>query len=110
MRHIPYLILIFILNSCGSRELKSGVTREEAFPANFTDIRERILIPRCANCHGIVESHKLLLEKYVVPGNAKASELWEVVEGGSMPPYSGKLLDEEIEAIAAWIDAGAKND
>jgi hypothetical protein len=39
-----------------------------------------------------------------------ASELFEVIDSGSMPPYGNKLLDEEIEAVRLWIDAGAPHD
>lgn len=94
--------------ACGKREIKSGVT--DPFPAKFTHIRSTILMPRCARCHGLVESRQLLLEKWVVPGDAMASELFESIDSGSMPPYGNKLLDEEVEAVRLWIDAGAPND
>jgi mono/diheme cytochrome c family protein len=67
-------------------------------------------MPRCSRCHSLVESRKLLLEKWVVPGNAASSDLFEATDGGSMPPYGNKLLDEEVEAIRLWIEAGAPND
>lgn len=58
----------------------------------------------------MVESRKLLLGKWVVPGDAAGSELFSAIDGGSMPPYGNKLLDEEIEAVRLWIEAGAPND
>jgi hypothetical protein len=95
-------------SGCGEREVKSGVT--DPFPPHYSDIRSRILMPRCARCHALVESRQLLLEKWVIPGDAMASELYEVIDSGSMPPYGNKLLDEEIEAVRLWIDAGAPHD
>ena len=67
-------------------------------------------MPRCSMCHGLVESRKLLLEKWVTPGDALASPMYHAIDSGSMPPYNNKLLDEEIEAIRLWIDGGAAND
>ena len=109
MRMLLLLIPIAIgWTGCGQREVKSGVS--EPFPPTFSAIRSTILMPRCSRCHSLVESRKLLLEKWVVPGNAASSDLFEVTDGGSMPPYGNKLLDEEVEAIRLWIEAGAPND
>lgn len=96
------------LAACGERKVKSGI--EDPFPADFQSIRARILLPKCGKCHSLVESHKLLLKSWVIPGVATESELYEAIEGGSMPPYGNKLLDEEIESIRQWIDAGAALD
>lgn len=109
MRMLLLLIPIAMSwSACGDREVKSGVT--DPFPAKFSHIRSTILMPRCARCHGLVESRQLLLEKWIVPGDAMASELFEAIDSGSMPPYGNKLLDEEVEAVRLWIDAGAPND
>ena len=109
---LPRLLVFFLFSvallACGDRTLKSGVV--DPFPPRFTVIKERILLPKCGKCHSLVESHKLLMDGWVIPGNAAASELYEATEGGSMPPYGSKLLDEEIEGIRQWIDAGAPLD
>ena len=102
------LSFAWALTSCGDRSVKSGVM--DPFPAEFKVIKQRILLPKCGKCHSFVESHKLLLKNWVVPGAAGESELYEVIEGKSMPPYGNKLLDEEIESIKQWIDSGAKLD
>ncbi len=109
MRKLLLLLpMALSLTACGQREIKSGVT--EPFPAKYSQIRSSILMPRCGRCHSLVESRKLLLEKWVVPGDAMASELFESIDSGSMPPYGNKLLDEEVEAVRLWIEAGAPND
>jgi hypothetical protein len=48
----------------------------------------------------------------IVPGNAAASNLYKHVAGQEQPrmPLGGKLTDEEIAAIKAWIDRGAEWD
>jgi len=100
--------VIASVSACGDRTVKSGV--DQPFPPQFNAIRQKILMPRCAKCHSLVESRKLLLEKWVQPDDADASELYSSIVGGSMPPYGNKLLDEEIEAIRLWIELGAPND
>jgi uncharacterized membrane protein len=104
-------ILFIIFFGCGSENLQ--LPADVAFPPTFTNIRNRILIPRCANCHSGVVSHKVLLatEKMaIVPGNSAESTLYQKIESGEMPKYGQKLTDEEMEAIKSWIDNGAKND
>ncbi len=101
---IPFFLLI----GCGSdRAINSGVADQEAFPPTFTAIRQRIIEPRCTSCHESFVSHNLLVKKFIVPGSPQASELFEEVENGAMPPYGSKLMDEEIEAIRVWIENGA---
>jgi hypothetical protein len=46
--------------------------------------------------------------KYVVPGNASSSMLYQDVVNGSMPP-GGSLTQAQKDAIKNWINAGAQN-
>ncbi len=101
------LVGLIFLSACGSRELSPHTSSEVAFPAQFSSIRDRILIPKCINCHEELSSHKELLQGLVVPGKPASSELYEVISSGFMPPYSDQLLDEEKDAIRVWIEKGA---
>lgn len=103
-------VLILGLVSCGSRNVKNGLSQEEAFPSTFTAIRNRIIVPKCAVCHEQMLSHKELLKDYVKAGSPENSGFFTEVEGGGMPLYSDKLLDEEVEAIRLWIAKGAPLD
>ena len=47
--------------------------------------------------------------KVVVPGDADASRLAQVVISGKMPPRGDKLTEEEIQFIVNWINAEAPN-
>ncbi len=98
------------LMACGSREVKGGLSQNEAFPATFTSIRDRIILPKCASCHEEMMSYKELTSKYVVAGQPAESEFYTEVEGDGMPLYSDKLLDEEKLAIKTWIEKGAPLD
>src|SRR5262249_18828050 len=45
----------------------------------------------------------------VVPGHRDESLLYQLVSKGKMPPGQTPLAANEIGAIGAWIDAGAKS-
>ncbi len=101
------LVFLVLLTGCGSRELSPRTTADRAFPADFSHIRERILIPKCAPCHENFTSYKVLLDSMVVPGNPAGSELYSIIESDTMPPYSDHLIFEEKAAIKTWIEKGA---
>ena len=88
-----------------------------------TDV-EPILAERCYECHGEevnMNGYSLLRKKEAVrggssglaaiePGNSAASRLIHLVAGVEellfMPPSGGRLSDEEIGVLRAWIDQG----
>ena len=50
-------------------------------------------------------------ENTVIAGDHSASNLWIMINNGSMPPGNNpKLSQDEIDLIALWIDEGAKNE
>ncbi len=80
-----------------------------------------ILDEHCKACHGSMggwdsSSYQSVMESgntapVVIPGDAKASLLAQKLQGtqiaGSIMPPAGKLPDDQIQIILAWIDAGA---
>ena len=85
------------------------------------DVRP-ILKAHCFHCHGEEGETKggldVRLARYllkggesgpaVVPGNAAASHVLELLKKGEMPKGKGRLKDSEIAAIEQWIAGGAK--
>ena len=84
-----------------------------------------VLEGRCVECHGAekrkgglrVDSLAALLKggkhgPSIVPGDARASYLMSRVHGEGpdeqMPPEGDPLDDEQVRALEAWINAGAK--
>jgi mono/diheme cytochrome c family protein len=93
-------------------------------PIDYLRDIKPILTKRCISCHGAEKPRGRLrldtaaaairggdLGPAVVPGDPEASELWLAVRGeGSgerMPLKRPPLSEREIEALRAWIDAGA---
>lgn len=72
---------------------------------------------RCTQCHG--NSAGLDLSSYatimsgsnngdvVIPYDHAASELWQRVNSGQMPPGNNDLTDIQVNLITQWIDEGA---
>ncbi|MDX2035874.1 MAG: DUF1553 domain-containing protein [Isosphaeraceae bacterium] len=82
--------------------------------------RVRSILTRCTACHNADDASADLdltnrasalrggeSGAVLVPGDAKASKLHDLVARRKMPPKK-PLSPEEIEAVRAWIDSGAK--
>jgi len=87
---------------------------------SFADDVLPILLDRCAECHGddnpeeglvLLTHNDLMLGSWygsvVKPGDPAGSYLLELVETGQMPKKGDDLTKAEIDAIIAWIEAGA---
>ena len=75
----------------------------------------------CIQCHGADKKSGLDLRTretvltggtrgvVIIPGNSKASLLYQYIAGAKSPrmPIGGELEEEDIEAIETWIDKGA---
>jgi mono/diheme cytochrome c family protein len=92
----------------------------EAAPVSFKDDILPILERRCVKCHGGEDTEEGLKLKthadimagswngpVVEPGDVENSFLVEQVVEGEMPKKGPKLLPAEIQAIIAWVEAGA---
>jgi mono/diheme cytochrome c family protein len=97
-------------------ESETPSTEEPSSPsaASFSEDVFPILESRCVQCHGPSRtSGGVRLDSYdavmavVVPGDAAASLLVEVVVTGDMPRRGPKLLPSEFETFSAWVSAGA---
>jgi mono/diheme cytochrome c family protein len=88
----------------------------------FGDLYATIFLPSCSggDCHnpGSRGGVNVLTElnafnslvTFVVPGNAAASRLYQIVVSGEMPRGGPRLSSTELADIADWIDRGAPND
>jgi hypothetical protein len=121
--------------SCGGDGVVSMVAPPPPDDApTLTQLQDSIFTPKCGvpGCHGPpapeqgmnlsagntfgytvgVDSTELSGFKRVAPGNAADSYLYMKIAGdprilGVRMPFGGMLTATEIEAVRAWIDAGA---
>lgn len=72
----------------------------------FDDVNDRIIVPRCVECHGA--SGGVNLEGYARVKN-EVPAIKEVVLKYKMmpPPEKEPLTEEELELLKKWIDQGA---
>ncbi len=80
----------------------------------YTMIHNRILTPKCLNCHGPWDVDNLStyesLVTYVNPGDHANSKLFKVINNNFMPKEGAPLTPVEKQAIIKWINEGALND
>jgi hypothetical protein len=135
VRLIPVIALVLSLASCGGDGVVSIVSGPPPDDApTLSELQSSLFTPRCGvpGCHGPpapeqgmnlsagntfaytvgVDSTELSGFKRVAPGDAADSYLYMKLAGdprivGDRMPFGGVLTAEEIEAVGAWIDAGA---
>ena len=119
-----------IVSECEIQSIPAGNANALS---KFSQIQSRIFTPTCAlsGCHGsdtpqanlvlvsgqayanLVNVNSLLYPQYarVQPGNSSESLLIKVLGGGvpTIMPPSGRISQNLIDSIAAWIDNGALN-
>src|SRR5262245_26313666 len=99
--------------------LAATPARADEDKAKLASAAKAVLEKTCARCHangqseggfGFVLDVKLLREKNkIVAGDSAKSRLFKKVQSKEMPPEDEKPrpTDAEIDALKAWIDAGA---
>ncbi len=115
---------LLVLTACDD-EIRLPVQEvSDAVSPDYCGMNE-LMESSCLGCHGPGGSEPDLTdlaelidvessvagELYVVPGDASASYLYAKCAGtqsqGAPMPLGGSISDENVDAIAAWIDAGA---
>ena len=102
-----------------------AVAAGAAFAQSFTKDIAPLLAERCVECHGQTSTMSDLdlrtdesMRKggqhgpVIVPGKSEQSLLYKRLTGQIRPqmPFNGRLTDQQIATIKAWIDQGAKWD
>ncbi len=107
-----------VLSSCNYYETKGVFTSPgTGRPGDtFQTMSRDLFTPFCMRCHqGGEAAGGLELDNYaalvdggaLVPGDAPASYLYEMVVEQSMPPRGGMPSADLIERLRRWIEAGA---
>jgi uncharacterized membrane protein len=111
------MFVAMMLLACGGdgESTPTADTGATTAPAGYTadwDGVQNLFADHCDSCHPATNGIDLRadIDTYVVPGDPDASRLWESLQAQSistMMPPSGKLPDEDIAHVEAWILAGA---
>ncbi len=97
-------------------ELPNDSTGDNA--VSFVSDVAPVLMRRCGNCHvarsrgdfSMRTFETLVAADVLQPGDGNASRLVELIREGEMPKGGGRVADDELAKLVAWIDAGAKYD
>jgi hypothetical protein len=105
------------MNGTETEETDSGSRQNSQLTSNFSDIFEKIIMPKCVSCHSTqLPSDDIDLSSYdaimnsntVSAGNSGMSSLYNSMIAGTMPPV-GAMDPSEIALVGKWIDDGAKD-
>ncbi len=104
MKTLFFLMLILI--GCE----KSGTNEHTLFQTapsieggvNFATLSSFILKPMCVTCHAWADNEAQVRSR-IVPGNPQASDLYILMENGSMPDGGPALTSAQLAVVAAYI-------
>jgi ankyrin repeat protein/mono/diheme cytochrome c family protein len=116
-------VILLLLAGFASLAAQSKLPPAAQIKVDFEKHIQPILAENCHSCHGPdVQQSGLRLDRrqaamrggdygpVITPGNSATSKLIRRVvsgDGGMLMPPTGKLTDEQIGLLRAWIDQGA---
>ena len=113
-----YLILalssVYLLTSCdyhrvkGSGASEGPMTAEAAAHLDYAQVYEKVLKPKCVECHSAVAGNKggANLETYAATVALLIRIKLRALTQGSMPPAKS-LSASEVQLLTTWIENGA---
>jgi len=110
------LIMVSIASIISAQDNRAAATPGKV---DYAKDIEPIFQKSCTMCHGPntqmaglrLDAKQSALAKVIVPGKSIDSHLYQRVAGlgdGARMPIGGRLADDQIAAIKAWIDQGAE--
>jgi len=117
------LVLTVILTSCNYSEIKSpGPVPTATASTDKLWLFDNLFSPKCGSCHTSsgsltggyafdeLTAFNSAVARGISPGNAEESELYSVIQTGTMPPSgSTKPSETETAVLKCWINAGASD-
>ncbi len=107
MKFIFLLLLVSCLPEKGPLTYSVDGVIEEAEGeevTSFKTLQDKILIPKCLDCHGWVLDEEKVKTR-IVPGKPEESRLFRLVENGRMPKGSAPLQTIELEKLRSYIES-----
>jgi len=114
------LVLVFFLAACGGNSTGKKASSSGEGSVSFANDVLPIIDSRCAQCHGGERIEKQLnLLSYstlmagsengpvVIPGDADASKLIELIATQKMPKRGAKLNAVQVQVFTDWVNQGA---
>ena len=120
---MKYLLVVLVV--CSLPALARGEeTTDKLDPAKKEELAAKaslVLRRNCLQCHhgagsasnahfDVRDPQSMIDAGMLSPGDSKGSEIWKLPNRGTMPPKSQpqlrSLIGSDLEALAAWIDAG----
>ena len=120
------MTVLFAFQNCSSPENAETQKSEsdindlyQPMTSNFNDIYNKILLPKCIYCHDgpggdgdvdLSSYNAIMSSGTVMPSSPLSSLLYISMVQTTMPPdFNDRVLPDDLEFVAAWIQAGAKD-
>ncbi|MFM7564412.1 MAG: hypothetical protein ACKO81_15425 [Planctomycetota bacterium] len=92
--------------------------RSKTAEISFSNDVAPILVAKCGGCHvnnqrgqfGMATYKALMASGQLVANDPVESRLIQVIDSGEMPKGGGKVSEEELNLLRAWVSSGAKSD
>ena len=90
--------------SRGTNEAEEFQMLPDYSVVSYSLLRSKLLQPmKCLQCHAEMNQESGMLQ-YLVPGQARLSRLFEVIERGEMPKGGPKLSDRYVKMLETYIN------
>ncbi len=120
---MKFIVLIFFLVSCNipldqkkagdldfnqedqgetAREVVEEESETPSEKINFKLIKTQILESKCLGCHRSMSDEKKLAN-FIEVGQPEISSLYIAVDSGRMPPFGGRLSQNDVDLIKQYI-------
>jgi hypothetical protein len=121
-QYLMMLILGLMVTSCYYDEMPPEAVTPLPTVVSYSKDVQPLWDASCISCHKAgatapdltsANSYSALTanNKYVVPGNASASQVYKLMTGTASPlmPPGGKISDSKLAIVEKWINDGALN-
>lgn len=103
--------LALFFQNCG-RPPGVGDSNSYSSLPSYSELNEKIFAPKCLSCHSSGSPNfssydSLVAGTSIVPGDPNGSLLYQQIVNGLMPKNNPLLSESDIQAVSAWILAGA---
>ncbi len=85
-----------------TREVVEEESETPSKKINFKQIKTQILESKCLGCHRSMSDEKKLAN-FIEAGQPEISSLYIAVDSGRMPPFGGRLSQNDVDLIKQYI-------
>ena len=99
IRAFALAVFAFAISACNN----GGIADNHARKASFSQLRDKVLVPRCIHCHSEYKTEQGLAPD-LIPGHPEQSPLYKTIASGEMPKQDSPLARPLVELVRNYIE------